>query len=88
MFRSALRRLTNGLTSASRSPARPPARRASLAVEGLEDRTLLSTLTLTGLTPVASADVEARVYRITNIRANANGISGGGPTPATVTGTN
>ena len=26
------------------------------------------------------------VKRITNIRANANGISGGGPTPGTITG--
>jgi hypothetical protein len=60
-------------------------RRASLAVEGLEARTLLSTLTTAGLTPVASADVEARVYRITNVRANATG-TGGGPTPTMITG--
>jgi hypothetical protein len=28
----------------------------------------------------------SRVFRITNIRANANGISGGGPTPGSITG--
>jgi len=33
--------------------------------------------------PVTSGDT--RVYRITNIRANANGIVGGGPTPGSVT---
>jgi len=29
----------------------------------------------------------SRIFRITNVRANANGISGGGPTPGAITGT-
>ena len=59
------------------------ARRATLTVEGLEDRMVLSTATPTSLTLVISADVEARVYRITNVRANATVLSGGSAAGAT-----
>jgi hypothetical protein len=59
------------------------ARRATLTVEGLEDRMVLSTATPASLTLVISADVEARVHRITNVRANATVLSGGSAAGAT-----
>ena len=64
---------------------RESARRATLTVEGLEDRMVLSTATPTILTPVVSADVEARVVRITNVRVNATPLAGSasGATPVT-----
>jgi hypothetical protein len=44
MFRSMLRQLKKNWTTTPRRPARAPTRRATLAVEGLEDRTVPSTL--------------------------------------------
>jgi hypothetical protein len=56
MFRSALRKLSRSLSTTSRRPARPPARRAAPAVEGLEDRMVLSTATLKGSVLQVTAD--------------------------------
>jgi hypothetical protein len=43
-------------------------------------------VTFYGVPILPPSTTGSRVYRITNIRANANGISGGGPTPGTITG--
>jgi hypothetical protein len=50
MLRSTLRKLAKGLTSTSRRPARAATRRPTPAVEGLEDRMVLSTTAFTGPT--------------------------------------
>jgi len=50
MLRSTLRKLSRALTSTTRRSARPMTRRASLAVEGLEDRLVLSAASPTGST--------------------------------------
>jgi hypothetical protein len=43
-------------------------------------------VTFYGVPILPPSTTGTRIYRITNIRANANGISGGGPTPGTITG--
>jgi hypothetical protein len=43
-------------------------------------------ITFYGVPILPPATSGARIYRITNIRANANGISNGGPTPGTISG--
>jgi len=45
-----------------------------------------NSVTFYGVPILPPATTGSRIYRITNIRANANGISGGGPTPGTITG--
>jgi len=45
-----------------------------------------NSVTFYGVPILPPSTTGSRVYRITNIRANANGISGGGPTPGTITG--
>jgi hypothetical protein len=50
MLRSTLRTLSRALTSTARRPARPMTRRTALAVEGLEDRLVLTSATQLGST--------------------------------------
>jgi hypothetical protein len=45
-----------------------------------------NSVTFYGVPILPPSTTGSRIYRITNIRANANGISGGGPTPGTITG--
>jgi len=42
-------------------------------------------VTFFGVPILPPSTTGSRIYRITNLRANANGISGGGPTPGTIT---
>jgi len=45
-----------------------------------------NSVTFYGVPILPPTTTGSRIYRITNIRANANGISGGGPTPGSITG--
>lgn len=45
-----------------------------------------NSVTFYGVPILPPSTTGSRIYRITNVRANANGISGGGPTPGSVTG--
>jgi hypothetical protein len=45
-----------------------------------------NSVTFFGVPILPPSTTGSRIYRITNIRANANGISGGGPTPGSITG--
>jgi len=45
-----------------------------------------NSVTFYGVPILPPSTTGSRVFRITNIRANANGISGGGPTPGSITG--
>jgi hypothetical protein len=45
-----------------------------------------NSVTFFGIPILPPSTTGSRIFRITNIRANANGISGGGPTPGTITG--
>jgi hypothetical protein len=45
-----------------------------------------NSVTFFGVPILPPATTGSRIFRITNVRANANGISGGGPTPGTITG--
>src|SRR5262245_26025686 len=56
MFRSTLKKLARTLTTSSRCPARAMSSRPALAVEGLEDRMVLSTASLVGSTLQVTAD--------------------------------
>jgi len=45
-----------------------------------------NSVTFYGVPVLPPSTTGSRIYRITNIRANANAISGGGPTPGSITG--
>ncbi len=45
-----------------------------------------NSVTFFGVPILPPSTTGSRIFRITNIRANANGISGGGPTPGSITG--
>jgi hypothetical protein len=45
-----------------------------------------NSVTFYGVPILPPATTGSRIFRITNVRANASGISGGGPTPGTITG--
>ena len=45
-----------------------------------------NSVTFYGVPVLPPSTTGSRIFRITNIRANANGISGGGPTPGSITG--
>jgi hypothetical protein len=70
----------------SNTPTAPPSGTFTTGYNVFQGAVSGNSVTFYGVPILPPASTGSRVYRITNIRANANGIAGGGSTPGTITG--